>query len=211
MEIPYNYIAIEGNIGAGKTSFSSRLAADFNAKLILERFEDNSFLPKFYENPDIYAFPLEMSFLADRYQQLKEKLTARELFKTFTVSDYFIDKSLIFARNNLKPDEFNLYSRLFYIISASLPKPDLILYLHAGVSQLVSNILKRGRDYEKKIRDSYLERIQAGYLAHFRSLTNIPVLIIDTNDMDFVALDEDYKTLVHLLEKKYIPGLHRID
>jgi deoxyadenosine/deoxycytidine kinase len=208
--IHYNYIAIEGNIGAGKTTFASRLSLENNAKLILERFEDNSFLPKFYEKPDVYAFPLEMSFLADRYQQLKEQLPAQDLFRTFTVSDYFIDKSLIFARNNLKPDEFNLYSRLFSIISSFLPKPELILYLYAEVPQLLVNIGKRGRDYERNIRAEYLEKIQAGYLNHFKSLQGIRILIVDTGKMDFVDHEHDYLALAALLCKDFQPGIHRI-
>lgn len=208
--IPYNYIAIEGNIGAGKTTFASRFSAEYNAKLILERFEDNSFLPKFYEQPDIYAFPLEMSFLADRYQQLKDQLSKQDLFKDFTVSDYFIDKSLIFAKNNLKSDEFNLYSRLFSIISSSLPRPELIMYLYATVPQLMSNIEKRGRSYERSIQGEYLESIQSGYLSHFRALSGIPILIVETGSLDFVEREQDYLTLVGLLSLHYDPGIHRI-
>ena len=208
--IHYNYIAIEGNIGAGKTTFATRVSNDHNAKLILERFEDNSFLPKFYKDPEVYAFPLEMSFLADRYQQLKDQLSARELFKTFTISDYFIDKSLIFARNNLRSDEYNLYSRLFHIISSSLPRPDLIMYLYATVPQLLSNIHRRGRDYEKDMREEYLNNIQQGYLSHFRSLQGIRVLIVETSGMDFVESNEDYHRLVSLLDRDYTPGIHRI-
>jgi deoxyadenosine/deoxycytidine kinase len=209
--IPYNFIAVEGSIGAGKTTLASRISKEYNAGLVLERFEDNSFLPKFYKNPDVYAFPLEMSFLADRYQQLKDQLLLRDLFKTFTISDYFIDKSLIFALNNLKSDEFNLYSRLFSIISSSLPKPDLILYLYASVPQLLENIQRRGRDYEKEIQDIYLDRIQKGYLNHFKALKGIPILIVDTEGMDFVSSNDDYEKLVLLLEKRYEPGIHRIN
>jgi deoxyadenosine/deoxycytidine kinase len=206
----YNFIAIEGNIGAGKTTFASRISDDCNARLILERFEDNSFLPKFYKEPDIYAFPLEMSFLADRYQQLKERLAAQDLFKSFTISDYFIDKSLIFARNNLKTDEFNLYSRLFYIIGSLLPKPDLILYLYASIPKLLGNILSRGREYERSIQGSYLENIQRGYLSHFKTLKGIPILIVDTGQRDFVKNEEDYLQLKKLLENKYLPGIHHL-
>jgi deoxyadenosine/deoxycytidine kinase len=206
----YNFIAIEGNIGAGKTTFASRIADDHNAKLILERFEDNSFLPKFYKEPDIYAFPLEMSFLADRYQQLKEQLTARDLFKSFTISDYYIDKSLIFARNNLKDDEFSLYSRLFHIISSSLPKPDLILYLYTTVPRLIGNILSRGRDYEKDIKASYLENIQRGYLSHFRTLKGIRIIVVDTGERDFVKSEDDYLQLCNLLKRDYAHGIHHV-
>lgn len=210
IDIKYNFIAIEGNIGAGKTTLAKRLSDEFDAKLITERFEDNSFLPKFYEQPDMYAFPLEMSFLADRYQQLKEQLTSQDLFKRFTVSDYFIDKSLIFARNNLKPDEFNLYSRLFYIISDFLPKPDLLIYLFMNVTALQSNIRNRGRSYEQSIQDSYLQRIQDGYFNHFRSLKGFPILILDTNEADFMYNDRDYRAFLDLLNFKFEAGLHRL-
>lgn len=206
----YNFIAIEGNIGAGKTTLAKRLADEFNAKLILERFEDNSFLPKFYEQPEIYAFPLEMSFLADRYQQLKDQLAMQELFRSLTISDYLIDKSLIFARNNLKPDEFSLYSRLFHIISAFLPRPDLLIYLYLDIPHLQENIRIRGRDYEQLIRPEYLEKIQMGYLNHFRSLSRLPVLIIDTNQVDFMESDRDYYSLLEIIQRDYTAGIHRI-
>ena len=116
----YNYIAIEGTIGAGKTSLATRISEQYNAKLILEQFEDNSFLPKFYNEPDKYAFPLEMSFLASRFQQLKDQLSAQDLFKTFTISDYFINKSLIFAGKTLQDDELALYTRFFNIINETI-------------------------------------------------------------------------------------------
>jgi len=209
-ELKYNYIAIEGNIGAGKTTLAKRLAEEFNARLILERFEDNSFLPKFYEQPDIYAFPLEMSFLADRYQQLKDKLPAQELFSSLTISDYFIDKSLIFARNNLKQDEFNLYSRLFHIISAFLPRPELLVYLYLDIPGLMDNIKKRGRDYELLIKAEYLEKIQAGYMNHIKSLGNLRVLIINTNEVDFLENINDYNKLLDVISMEYEPGIHRI-
>jgi deoxyguanosine kinase len=208
--LKYNYIAIEGNIGAGKTTLAGRISDDFNARLILERFEDNSFLPKFYEQPEMYAFPLEMSFLADRYQQLKDSLSRPELFSAFTISDYFIDKSLIFARNNLKADEFNLYSRLFQIISDFLPRPDLLIYLYLDIPRLLDNINHRGRDYERLIQPAYLEQIQAGYLNHFRSLIGMRILIIDTNKVDFMEHDKDYHTFLDLLRDEYEPGIHRI-
>ncbi len=208
--LKYNFIAIEGNIGAGKTTLARRLSEEFNARLILERFEDNSFLPKFYEQPDIYAFPLEMSFLADRYQQLKEKLAMQELFSTFTISDYFIDKSLIFAKNNLKPDEFNLYSRLFQIISTFLPRPDLLVYLYLDIPRLKKNINKRGREYERLIQDDYLEKIQAGYLNHFRSLSGLRILIIDTNKVDFAENEKDYQAFLEIISAEYDVGIHRI-
>ena len=204
----YNFIAIEGNIGAGKTTLATKLSEQFNAKLILERFADNSFLPKFYKEPEKYAFPLEMSFLADRYQQLKDQLTARDLFKTFTVADYFIDKSLIFSRNNLQRDEFALYSRLFVIINSQLPKPDMIVYIYRNVKQLQENIRRRGRDYEQEINDDYLDGIQQGYLNYFRQLSGIRILIIDSSEIDFVARESDYNAVVDLISGQYLPGIH---
>lgn len=206
----YDYIAIEGNIGAGKTTLATRMAEEFNARLILERFEDNSFLPKFYENPDIYAFPLEMSFLADRYQQLKDQLAVQDLFKSFTIADYFIDKSLIFARNNLKSDEFSLYSRLFHIISAFLPRPDLLVYLYLDIPRLKENIKSRGRDYEQTIKPEYLEQIQAGYLNHFRSLQGMRILIVDTNHLDFMERPKDYEAFLEAIRQEYPEGIHRV-
>ncbi len=206
----YNYIAIEGNIGAGKTSLASMIAEQFNGKLILEQFEDNSFLPKFYKEPEKYAFPLEMSFLAERYQQLKDQLTKQDLFKTFTISDYLFNKSLIFARNNLQQDEFALFSTMFTIISEFLPRPELLVYLYLEVPNLQKNIRNRGRSYEQEIKDTYLQNIQRGYLDHIRKLKNQRVLIIDTNHIDFVNKPEDYKAILDLLEQEYSPGVHSV-
>lgn len=208
--LKYNFIAIEGNIGAGKTTLARRLSEEFNARLILERFEDNSFLPKFYEQPEIYAFPLEMSFLADRYQQLKEELTRQELFSNFTISDYFIDKSLIFAKNNLRSDEFSLYSRLFQIISTFLPRPDLLVYLYLDIPRLQQNINDRGREYERLIQDDYLEKIQAGYLNHFRSISGLRILIVDTNLVDFAENEKDYQAFLEIISADYDVGIHRV-
>ena len=188
MTFNYNFIAIEGNIGAGKTSLATRIATEFNARLILEQFEENTFLPKFYENPAKYAFPLELTFLAERYQQLKDKLSTQDMFKTFTVADYFIHKSLIFASRNLSGDEFTLYTRLFNIIEGVLPKPDLLVYLYLDIDNLKRNIQARGRVYEQNIQFEYLEKIQQGYLDFLRQQHKIRVLIIDTNHLDFVNL-----------------------
>jgi deoxyguanosine kinase len=210
MPMNYNYIVIEGNIGSGKTSLAAMIARDMNAKLILERFEDNSFLPKFYKNPDQYAFPLEMSFLSDRYQQLKDELTNQDLFKNFTVADYFIDKSLIFARNNLQNDEFVLYSKLFDIINLTLPKPQLIVYLYNTVENLLRNIQTRGRSYEKSISADYLENLQQGYINYFHQKKDLRVLIVDTQAIDFVAREADYHKLVEIIQNHFPHGVHRI-
>lgn len=206
----YNYIVIEGNIGSGKTSLAQLIAREHQARIILERFEDNSFLPKFYQDPDQYAFPLEMSFLADRFQQLKEELRSRELFSPFTVADYFIDKSLIFARQTLKKDEYTLYSRLFDIISASLPGPDLVVYLYNNIPNLLRNIKNRGRSYELDMQAAYLEKIQQGYFEYFRNKSNRRTLIVDAQELDFVASVTDYDRICEVIFKEYTPGVHRI-
>lgn len=207
----YNYIAIEGNIGAGKTSLASRIAEKHNAKLILEQFEDNAFLPKFYNDPDKYAFPLELTFLAERYQQLKEHVLQKELFSSFTISDYYIFKSLIFAQKTLAEDELRLYARLFNIIFDSLPKPDLFVYLYLTVPNLKSNIQKRGRSYEQNIELSYLEKIQSGYFDFIRQQKDMRILIIDTNHIDFVKNPDDFTKIQHVIFQDYETGVHRIE
>lgn len=198
----FNYIAIEGNIGAGKTTLSSKIAEDFNAKLVLERFADNPFLPKFYEDQSRYAFPLEMSFLADRYQQLSDDLAQFDLFKDFIVADYHIFKSLIFAKVTLAEDEFRLYKTMFDIIHKEMPKPDLYVYLYQNTDQLLENIKKRGRSYEMQIPAEYLEKINQGYLDFIKTQTNLNVLIIDVSDKDFVNNQEDYIFILDEIEKK---------
>ena len=206
----YNFIAIEGNIGAGKTSLATRISEDYNAKLILEQFEDNSFLPKFYKEPDKYAFPLEMSFLASRFQQLKDQLGNQDLFKSFTVSDYFIIKSLIFARKTLGEDEYNLYTRFFNIIYQQLPKPDLLVFLHLETPGLQQNIKARGRDYEQDIQDEYLNKIQDGYFEFIRQQLDMRILVLDTNSLDFVGNKKDYQKIIDVIESDYPAGVHRI-
>ena len=188
----YNYIAIEGNIGAGKTSLAIKIAHDFNAKLILERFADNAFLPKFYKEPERYAFTLEMSFLADRYQQISDDLSQLDLFKDFMVSDYDVNKSLIFSKVTLPEDEFRLYRKLFYQVYKDISKPDLYVYLYQNTERLQANIKKRGRKYESEIKDEYLEKLNSGYLEFLKSQTELNVKIIDISDRDFVENREDY-------------------
>lgn len=187
-----NYIAIEGNIGAGKTSLANKIAHDFNAKLILERFADNAFLPKFYKEPERYAFTLEMSFLADRYQQISDDLSQLDLFKDFMVSDYDVNKSLIFSKVTLPEDEFRLYRKLFYQVYKDIAKPDLYVYLYQNTQKLQTNIKKRGRKYESDIKDEYLEKLNSGYLEFLKSQTDLNVKIIDISDRDFVKNREDY-------------------
>ncbi len=211
MSIKYNYVVIEGNIGAGKTTLATRISEDFNARLILEHFADNPFLPKFYDNPDKYSFPLELSFLASRYKQLKEELEPQNLFNTFTVADYYFVKSLVFASSTLKGDEYNLYRTIFHIIYGSLPKPDIFVYLHLNTEKLLSNIKKRGRDYEKSITAEYLRKIQDNYFTFFRQNPENRYLIIDINGIDFVANEKHYKELVDtIFSKDYPQGLNSV-
>jgi len=188
----YNYIAIEGNIGAGKTSLATQLSREFNAKLILERFADNPFLPKFYKEPKRYAFTLEMSFLADRYQQISDDLSQLDLFKDFIVSDYDVFKSLIFSKITLPEDEFALYRKLFYQVYKDIAKPDLYIYLYQNTKRLQANIKKRGRNYEQNIADDYLEKINTGYLEFLKNHPDFNVKIIDISEKDFVKNREDY-------------------
>ncbi|WP_343617431.1 2-amino-4-hydroxy-6-hydroxymethyldihydropteridine diphosphokinase [Flavobacterium sp.] len=198
----FNYIAFEGNIGAGKTTLVHKIAADFNAKTVLERFADNPFLPKFYKDQNRYAFPLEMSFLADRYQQLSDDLAQFDLFKDFIVADYHIFKSLIFAKITLQEDEYRLYRNLFDIIYKEMPKPDLYVYLYQNTERLLQNIKKRGRNYEQNIEGEYLDKINNGYLEYIKSQTDLNVLIIDVSDRDFVKKQEDYVFILNEVKKK---------
>ncbi|MFV8368345.1 2-amino-4-hydroxy-6-hydroxymethyldihydropteridine diphosphokinase [Flavobacterium sp. LB2R40] len=198
----FNYVAFEGNIGAGKTTLATKIAEDFNAKTVLERFADNPFLPKFYKDQNRYAFPLEMSFLADRYQQLSDDLAQFDLFKDFLVADYHIFKSLIFAKITLAEDEYRLYRNLFDIIYREMPKPDLYIYLYQNSERLLQNIKKRGRSYEQKIPAEYLDKINSGYLDYIKSQTDLNVLIIDVSNRDFVKNQEDYLFVLDEIQKK---------
>lgn len=198
----FNYIAIEGNIGAGKTTLASMMSVDFNARLILERFADNPFLPKFYEDPKRFAFTLEMSFLADRYQRISDDLSQLDLFSDFIVSDYDIYKSLIFSKITLEPDEFKLYRTLFKLMYKDIAVPDLYIYLYQSSEQLKSNIKKRGRDYEQQIELEYLEKINSGYLEFLKSQKEMRVKIIDITSRDFVSNRSDYFWLLNQIASK---------
>lgn len=201
LEDKYTYIAIEGNIGAGKTSLTHMLSDDYSAKMVLERFADNPFLPKFYEDKDRFAFPLEMSFLADRYQQLSDDLAQFDLFKNFIVSDYYIFKSLIFAQVTLQKEEFKLYRRMFDIMYKEITKPDVYVYLYQNTERLMENIKKRGRSYEQNIDPNYLDQIHEGYLNYIKTQRDLNTLIIDVSDLDFVNRVEDYEYIVQQLKK----------
>ena len=198
----YNYIAIEGNIGAGKTSLANMMSDEFNAKIVLERFADNPFLPKFYEDNERYAFSLEMSFLADRYQQLSDDLAQFDLFKNFIVSDYYIFKSLIFAQVTLQKDEYKLYRKMFDLMYKEITKPDLYVYLYQNTERLLENIKNRGREYEQNIEAEYLQKIHDGYSNFIKTQQDLNILIIDVSDLDFVKKQEDYIFLLNEINKK---------
>ena len=213
MIMQYNYIAIEGTIGAGKTTLATRIASDFNGKLVLEEFEGdkNPFLPKFYKEPEKYSFQLEMTFLALRYQQLKDKLGMLDLFQDFIISDYYVAKSLIFSRNNLQEDEYQLFSRFFNIIFSDMPKPELLVYLYSDIERLQANIHKRGRSYEQEISDDYLADIQQGYMNFLNQQQgNMRILLLDTTRLDFVVNEKDYQRIIEVIDRPYEIGLHRV-
>ena len=201
----YNFIAIEGNIGSGKTSLASQIASDFKSELILESFSDNPFLPKFYKDPEKYSFSLELFFMSERYHQLKDKISS-DLFFNNKISDYFFMKSRIFAKTNLQRDELLLFEKLFDIMLASLPAPDLLVYLHSDIKRLQANIRKRGREYEQNIMDSYLESIQDSYFDYLKKQNKSAVLIIDVTDVDFVNDFNTYSEIKRLISKKYTVG-----
>ena len=203
----YKHIAIEGNIGSGKTTLAKMLSGDCNTKLILEEFSENPFLPKFYKQPDKNALPLELFFMAERYHQLKN-LKEQDLFQPQVISDYFFVKSKLFAKNNLKNDEVQLFNRLFDIMFSSVSKPDLVVYLYAEISRLQTNIKKRGRDFEQNISNYYLQNIQEIYLDYLRKQDIFPVLIIDVTDVDFVIDIDVYHSIKKSLEINYHTGIH---
>ena len=203
----YSFITVEGNIGAGKTTLSHLLAEHYNARLILEQFADNPFLPKFYEDPKQYAFPLELFFMAERFKQLKELIQQRDLFQSVTISDYLFTKCLLFAKVNLPADEFNLYQRLFDIIHQQLLQPDILIYLHAPVTRLQQNIRKRGRTYEQSIPDEYLFSIQETY-THYIKQHNLKTIFVDASNADFLSNEKHLQVIIDALDKDYEMGQH---
>jgi deoxyadenosine/deoxycytidine kinase len=200
--VDLRYLVIEGNIGVGKTSLCRKIAAEKNAKLILEQFAENPFLPKFYENPERFSFPLELSFLADRYNQLKRELSSFDLFQELIIADYFFMKSLIFSSQTLDEDEYKLYRQLFNIIYDQLPKPDLYVYLHRPVEQLIRNIKRRGRAYEQNIKEEYLKKIEAGYYNFFKQQNNFKIILVNIENLDFINNENDYKKITDAIFNK---------
>ncbi|SHF66653.1 Deoxyadenosine/deoxycytidine kinase [Mariniphaga anaerophila] len=205
------FLVIEGNIGSGKTTLAKMLAEEMNAKLILEQFADNPFLPKFYKDQERYSFPLELSFLADRYNQIKKEVLNLDLFHPLLIADYYFAKTAIFAQNTLKTDEYHLFRQIFNMVSESVPKPDLYVFLHADTEKLLENIKKRGRDYEQDISPDYLEKIKAGYFSFIKSTHSFPVLIIDINQIDFVENPEHFLLLKNkIFKSNYRSGTNRL-
>jgi deoxyguanosine kinase len=207
---PYNFIAIEGNIGAGKTTFCNMLAQDFDCRLILEQFTDNPFLPLFYDNPERYAFPVELFFMTERHKQLQEALATVDMFTPLSISDYFFIKTSLFAKNNLKDEEFRLFYRLFEVLNSTFPKPEILIYLHRSVDNLLTNIRKRGRGYESDITAEYLLEIQNVYFEFFRTEKNMPIVVVDMGDVDFTEDKKAYTQLVDILNNSYPKGMTRI-
>lgn len=207
----YEYVVIEGNIGSGKTTLSKLLAERFNTRLMLEQFKDNPFLPKFYENPKQHGFALELSFLAERYHQKRDELNRTDLFKPGVISDYSFAKSLVFARINLDPDEFELYQNLFSIIHGRLPKPDLLLFLYCSPEKSKRQILNRGRSYEKEISLEYLESINSGYLDFFKQQQSTKIILLNTENIDFVSSASDLDKIIGVLDNHYSNGIQIVE
>jgi deoxyadenosine/deoxycytidine kinase len=207
LKMKYSFITIEGNIGAGKTTLSHLLAKHYNARLILEQFADNPFLPKFYENPSQYAFPLELFFMAERYKQLKEFVQQKDLFQNLTISDYLFTKCLLFAKVNLSDEEFRLYQRLFEIIHQQLIQPDILIYLHVPVNKLQQNIKKRNRGYEQNIPDDYLFSIQETYTRYIKQ-HNLKTIFVDASNADFLGNETHLKVITDALEREYSNSQH---
>ena len=206
----YKFVAIEGNIGVGKTTLATILAKEYNARLLLEKFKDNPFLPKFYKDPEKHAFPLELFFMAERYHQLKQQ-KEQDLFQPITIADYFFMKSKLFAQNNLQKDEKQLFNSLFEIMLSSLPNPNLLVYLYANVERLQQNIKKRGRSFEREITDEYLQNIQDRYLDYLKKQRYFPVLLLDVSKVNFKEDRKIYEVILELLDSPYELGVHQFN
>jgi deoxyadenosine/deoxycytidine kinase len=207
----YSYIAVEGNIGAGKTTLANLIAEKYDSKLVLEEYAENPFLPPFYKEPDKFAFQLELSFLAERYQQLVKELANRNLFYQTVVSDYIIHKSLIFARSNLDKQTFQLYNELYKLIIRSMPKPELVVYLYNHTDRLLQNIAKRGRPYEQDIKAEYLSKIQRSYFSFFKQNRKLRVVVVEATELDFVNNQEHAMALINLVNRPFKTGMNHLE
>jgi len=203
----HHFITVEGNIGAGKTTLAHLISRKLNARLILEEFADNPFLPKFYENQKQYAFPLELFFMAERFKQMKDMLHTNDMFHSITVCDYLFTKCLLFAKVNLPEEEFRLYQKLFDIIHQQLIYPDILIYLHAPVQKLQQNIKKRNRVYEQGIHDDYLFSLQQTYTSYIKQ-HNIKTIFIDASNADFLGNEKHLQVVLDALESDLSDGQH---
>lgn len=206
----HRFIAIEGNIGTGKTSLCLKMAEDYQCRLVLEGFADNPFLQQFYENPKRYAFSVELFFMTERHKQMQEAFSQIGLFEDFILSDYSFPKTLLFAQNNLSSEEYRLFQRIYNVLFNQFPQPGLLVYLHRPVEALLEQIRKRGRNYESHITTDYLQSIQNAYFEYLKSITHFPVVIIDVREMDYLKNDADYRHLLSIMNEQYHPGVHRI-
>jgi len=206
--LKYSYIAVEGNIGAGKTTLSEMLAKEHDYRLILEQFTDNPFLPLFYENPERYAFQVELFFMTERVKQLQINYASKALFQQKTVADYFFLKTLLFANSNLIAEEKRLFQELFHTLNARFPNPEILVYLHRPIPELKSYIQKRGRSMEETIDSIYLKKVQEAYFGFFKTKPNFPVLVIDMEGVDFVQMPNAYEQITDLLCQKHEPKVH---
>ncbi len=209
--LAYPYIVIEGNIGVGKTTFCRKLQEKYDARLILEQFSDNPFLPYFYENPERHAFSVELFFMTERHRQLQEELIQGDLFNQQIISDYIFIKTLLFAKNNLNEEEYRLFNRLFHVLNAHFKKPDLVVYLHRPVPNLLHQIKKRGRSFEMEINATYLENIQKAYFDFFKMDPEYPILVVGIDDLDFEKDNHAFELLNKLLLQNYEPKVHYIN
>jgi len=205
----YEYICIEGNIGAGKTTLATTLAGITGRKLILETFEENPYLPMFYKDPERYALQTELTFLTDRYRQLSTDPARPDLFQPQVIADYFLFKSRLFASNNLSAIDFRLYTKIFSIIETALPKPSVLVYLHYDPPLLLQRIRQRGRDYEQHITEKYLQDIQSAYLAYLKTEQRFPVVLMDLQHQSQQEPEQIAEYLLKLLNMKLLYGINR--
>lgn len=204
----YNYIIIEGCIGAGKTTLTKMLSKDFDCSNILENFEENPYLENFYKDPNRHAFPLELYFMAERYEQQKEIFSKINLFQDILFSDYAFFKSLIFANITLNEDEVRLFKMLFNIIHPNIKKPDIIIYLYNSIDKLIENIAKRGRSFEQNISKEYLQKLNDAYMSYLKNHCSSKVLILDTTNIDFIDKREDFEKIKNILDQEFSKRLN---
>jgi deoxyadenosine/deoxycytidine kinase len=196
----YRYLVVEGPIGAGKTSLTRKLAGHLGADTLLENAGDNPFLPRFYQEPKRYALPTQLHFLFDRTRQLRE-LAQGDLFRPATVSDFLIDKDMLFARMNLDDDEFELYQKVYADLAPQAPAPDLVIYLQAPLEALQERVKRRGVDYERSMDAGYLQRLANSYSEFFHRYDAAPLLIVNTTNLNFADSEADFALLLERISK----------